>query len=195
MYLYGASGHAKVIIDILQACNEPIQGLFDDNLEIKTLLNYPVLSPEQVKGPLIISIGHNKIRKEIAESLRVSFSKAVHPSSILSPYAKIERGTVIMQGTILQSDCRTGKHCIINSGSSIDHDCLINDYVHIAPHATLCGNVTIGEGTLIGAGSVIIPGIHVGKWSIIGAGSVVTEDIPDYVIAVGNKCRVIKSIK
>ena len=31
MYLYGASGHAKVIIDILRANHEPIEALFDDN--------------------------------------------------------------------------------------------------------------------------------------------------------------------
>lgn len=35
MYLYGASGHAKVIIDILRANHEPIEALFDDNEEIR----------------------------------------------------------------------------------------------------------------------------------------------------------------
>ena len=64
----------------------------------------------------------------------------------------------------------------------------------ISPHCTLCGNVEIGEGTWIGAGSTIIPGVKVGKWSIVGAGSVVTKDIPDRVLAVGNRCRIIKNI-
>ena len=41
MYLYGASGHAKVIIDILRANNEPIEALFDDNEKIHTLFDYP----------------------------------------------------------------------------------------------------------------------------------------------------------
>ena len=31
MYLYGASGHAKVIIDILRANHERIEALFDDS--------------------------------------------------------------------------------------------------------------------------------------------------------------------
>ena len=39
MYLYGASGHAKVIIDILRANNEPIEALFDDNEKIHTLFD------------------------------------------------------------------------------------------------------------------------------------------------------------
>ena len=56
MYLYGASGHAKVIIDILRANHEPIEALFDDNEEIHCLFDYPVLRPSKVCGPLIISI-------------------------------------------------------------------------------------------------------------------------------------------
>ena len=40
MYLYGSSGHAKVIIDILRANNEPIEALFDDNEEYNLMLSY-----------------------------------------------------------------------------------------------------------------------------------------------------------
>ena len=103
-------------------------------------------------------------------------------------------GEVVMQGAIVQSDACIGSHCIINTGASVDHECLIADYVHISPHCTLCGNVQVGEGTWIGAGSVVIPGVKIGKWSIIGAGSVVTKDIPDGVLAVGNRCKIIKNI-
>lgn len=46
MYLYGTSGYAKVIIDILGANHEPIEALFDDNEEIHNLFDYPVLHPE-----------------------------------------------------------------------------------------------------------------------------------------------------
>lgn len=194
MYLYGASGHAKVIIDILRANHEPVEALFDDNEKIHSLLNYPVLPSSEVCGPLIISIGNNGIRKKIAEALKIDFGKVFHPSAIISEEAGIEEGSVVMQGAIIQSDVRIGKHCIINTGASVDHECIINDYVHISPHCTLCGNVQIGEGTWIGAGTTIIPGVKVGKWSVIGAGSVVTKDIPDNVLAVGNRCKIIKNI-
>ena len=71
MYLYGASGHAKVIIDILRANNEPIEALFDDNEKIHTLFDYPVLRSSEVCGPLIISIGNNGVRRKIAEKLQL----------------------------------------------------------------------------------------------------------------------------
>ena len=166
MYLYGASGHAKVIIDILRANNEKLEALFDDNEAIDSLLNYPVLRSSEVRGPLIISIGDNGIRRKIAESLHATFGNAFHPSAIISEEAVIKEGTVVMQGTIIQSGVCIGRHCIINTGASVDHECIIEDYVHISPHCTLCGNVQIGEGSWIGAGTTIIPGVKVGKWSV-----------------------------
>lgn len=194
MYLYGASGHAKVIIDILKANHESVEALFDDDESLTHLLDYPVLRPSEVRGPLIISIGNNRIRSNIANMLSVEFGRAIHPLSIVSQVAKINVGSVVMPGAIIQSSVRIGKHCIINTGASVDHDCTIGDFVHIAPHSTLCGNVSVGEGTFIGAGCTITPGVKIGSWSVIGAGSVVTKDIPDHVLAVGNRCKIIKSL-
>jgi sugar O-acyltransferase (sialic acid O-acetyltransferase NeuD family) len=195
MYLYGASGHAKVIIDILESSQIPIEGLYDDDVSLHELLGYSVLRAENVQGPLIVSIGDNKIRKNIVDSLRIGFGMAIHPSAIVSKRSILKEGTVVMQGAIIQSCVETGKHCIINTGASVDHDCLIEDFVHISPHTTLCGNVSIGEGSWIGAGTTILPGVTIGKWSVIGAGSVVSKDIPDSVLATGNRCKIIKSIK
>lgn len=55
-------------------------------------------------------------------------------------------------------------------------------------------DVYIGENTWIGAGAIIVPGVRIGKNTVIGAGSVVTKDIPDNVVAVGNPCRVMRSV-
>ncbi len=54
--------------------------------------------------------------------------------------------------------------------------------------------VTIGDNVWIGGNTVICPGVHIGSNTVIGAGSVVTRDIPDWVIAAGNPCRVIREI-
>ena len=54
--------------------------------------------------------------------------------------------------------------------------------------------ITIGDNVWIGGNTVICPGAHIGSNTVIGAGSVVTRDIPDYSIAAGNPCRVIRSI-
>uniref|UniRef100_UPI0040575AC0 acetyltransferase n=1 Tax=Alistipes sp. TaxID=1872444 RepID=UPI0040575AC0 len=196
MYLYGASGHAKVIIDILRAQRKEIEALIDDNPDLESLHDIPVLHSAQGLSPIIISIGNNSIRKRIVAGLPTTdFGCAIHPSAIISPFSSVEEGSVVMQGAIIQSDAHIGKHCIINTGATVDHDCKVEDFVHISPNATLCGNVHVGEGTQIGAGSVVVPGVKIGKWCLIAAGSVVTTDIPDYSLAAGNRCKVIKSYK
>ena len=171
MYLYGASGHAKVIIDVLQAAGVKVDALFDDDPAINDLLSIPVLHKWNGESPVLVSVGNNVYRKQIAERLGCEFFTAQHPSAMVSPFASIGEGSVIMQGAIIQSDARVGRHCIINTGATIDHECSLGDYVHISPQATLCGNVHIGEGAWIGASAVVIPGVKVGRWSIVGAGS------------------------
>lgn len=54
--------------------------------------------------------------------------------------------------------------------------------------------VEIGDNVWIGGNTVILPGVHIGSNSIIGAGSVVTKDIPEWSIAAGNPCKVIRKI-
>lgn len=194
MYLYGASGHCKVIMDILRAMGEPVEGLFDDNPLVEELGGLPVGHEYAGQQPLIISIGSNKIRKLLSERYDVAYGRAVHPSAIVSPSATIGEGSVVMQGAILQAETRVGRHCIVNTGVSLDHENVLGDYVHVSPHATLCGDVQVGEGTWVGAGTTIIQGVRIGRWCVIGAGSVVSHDVPDGSLAVGNRCRVLKKI-
>lgn len=54
--------------------------------------------------------------------------------------------------------------------------------------------VEIGDNVWLGGNTVILPGVHIGSNSIIGAGSVVTKDIPEWSIAAGNPCKVIRKI-
>src|SRR5690606_21947196 len=111
---------------------------------------------------------------------------------IISSSVKIDIGTVLMQGTIIQADTFIGKHAIINTRASIDHDSTVEDFVHISPGAILCGGVQIGEGTHIGAGAVILPGIKIGQWCKVGAGAVVAKNIPSNCTAVGIPAKPIK---
>lgn len=55
--------------------------------------------------------------------------------------------------------------------------------------------VSIGDDVWIGGGAIICPGVTVGPRTVIGAGSVVTHDLPADVMAAGNPCRIIKSLK
>lgn len=194
MYLYGASGHGKVIKEILDAQGIVVDGFIDDNADISELFGLPVVHSAESIREIIVSIGDNAIRKKVVGRLSSDFRTAVHPSAVISPSVQIDEGTVVMAGALVNAESRIGKHCIINTGVSVDHECVIEDYVHVSPHATLCGDVQIGEGTWIGAGTTVIQGVRIGRWCVVGAGSVVTKDIPDGWLAVGNRCKLIKQI-
>ena len=85
MYLFGASGHCKVVIDVIQKSSlDVIEMIVDDNPRWDKIEGIPV-----VKTPydsfffkdkcLIISIGNNKIRKEIANRIPSNYLVAKHP--------------------------------------------------------------------------------------------------------------------
>ncbi|MCQ2202249.1 MAG: acetyltransferase [Bacteroidales bacterium] len=197
MYLYGASGHAKVIMDILRANNIQVKGLVDDDTKLTELSGLPVCHDATGLSPMIVSIGDCKLRRMVVERLchenteKPVFPVVAHPSAIISPTATIGEGSVVMQGAIIQTEAKIGKHCIINTRASIDHECMIEDYVHVAPGCTFSGNVHVGSGSWIGIGTTIIQGVKIGKNCFIGAGSVVTTDIPDGCKAYGVPCKII----
>lgn len=55
-------------------------------------------------------------------------------------------------------------------------------------------DVTIGDNVWLGGNVVVCPGVTIGSNCVIGAGSVVTRDIPEWSLAAGNPCRVIRKI-
>jgi acetyltransferase-like isoleucine patch superfamily enzyme len=57
------------------------------------------------------------------------------------------------------------------------------------------GPVTIDDGAYIGVNAVVLPNTRIGRCAVIGAGAIVTQDIPDYAIAVGVPARVIGDVR
>ncbi len=193
VYLYGASGHAKVVMDIAKLSYVDVACLIDDNPSVNTLAGLPVVHTADGLSPIIVTVGDCAKRREIVHKLGDrEYLTVVHPKSVLADSVKLGFGTVVMAGAILNPYVTVGNHSIINTGASLDHDVKIGDFVHIAPHSTLCGEVVVGEGTWVGAGTTIIQGIHIGKNCYIGAGSVVVKDIPEGSLCYGNPARVIR---
>lgn len=199
--LYGASGHAKVILDIISSLKDvEVAHIFDDDESIKSLMGHKVVNPSDHldvlnKYPLVISIGHNGVREHLAKRLASgSFSEAlVHTSVQISEETDILEGSVVMPNSVINASSRIGKHCIINSAAVVEHDCKLGNFVHISPKACICGNVSIGKGTHVGAGAIVLPNLKIGANSLIGAGAVVINDVPDNVTVVGNPAKPIRS--
>lgn len=195
VYLYGASGHAKVVMDIARLAYYEVPCLIDDNPQINDLVGLPVVHTADGLSPIIVTIGDCHIRRKIVENLgNCEYLTVVHPNAVKAKSVSIGYGTVVMAGAIMNPFVKVGNHCIINTGASLDHDVKVGDFVHIAPHCTICGESEIGDETWVGAGTTVIQGIHIGKNCFIGAGSVVVKDIPDNSLSYGNPAKIVKVI-
>lgn len=196
MIVYGASGHGKVIIDIIKSSNNTVDFVVDDNPEIKELQGYPVrheIVDEMRNSLVVLAVGNNSIRRKLSINIDQKFSKAlIHNTAVVAESVSIGEGSVVMANSVINSSTNIGKHAIVNSGSIVEHDVYMDDFVHVSPGAIITGNVSIGEGTHIGAGATVIPGVRIGKWATIGAGAVIIKDIPDNAVVVGNPGQIIK---
>lgn len=186
--IIGASGHARVIADIVKLSGDEIVGFLDDNIDIQGNVIFDdkvVLGTTKEKDVnkykddyFIIGIGSNKVRKLISEKYpNLKWYTAIHPNAVIGSNVEIGEGTVLMAGTVINIGTKIGKHCIVNTCSSLDHDNILEDFVHISPGSHLAGTVKVMEGTWICTGVTIINNISIGKNNIIGAGATVIKDI------------------
>jgi sugar O-acyltransferase (sialic acid O-acetyltransferase NeuD family) len=185
--IIGGGGHAKVVISILKKIGKykiigytdiknqgPILGIEYIGTD-EEIINYNV-------SMAVIGIGvleNFKIRYEIINNYikkRFLFPSIISPYAVVNEGVSIGEGTVLMDGAIVNSGTSIGNFSIINTRSSVDHDCRIGDFVHIAPGVTLSGGVQIGNSSLIGIGSTVVQYKTIAENCIIGAGTVITKD-------------------
>lgn len=193
--LFGGSGHAKVISDLIYMQGDTVGIVYDDNPEGKEINGTKVkgATDGRINELLMVAIGSNESRYLIVRRYPDAiYAKVIAPSAQISTSVQIDDGTVVMHGAIIQAESKIGKHCIINTGASVDHECIVGDFAHIAPHSTLCGNVHVGEGAFIGAGATVIPGIKIGKWATVAAGATVVSDVPDRAVVAGVPAKIIR---
>lgn len=205
--IFGAGAYAKIIIDLIKSSTEYcIFGLIDKVLPIHHMVyGYEILGDESILLEFlnevyggVVAIGDNVERKKLVEKVKkinpnFQFVSVIHPSAIVSRYAKINEGTVVMAGAIINCYSFIGEHCIINTNSSVDHDCFLGDYASIATGATLGGNVKVGEYSAISLGVNVIDSINIGEHTLIGAGSTVVRDISPFVVADGLPAKKIRT--
>lgn len=207
--IIGASGHARVAIDIVQREGKyDIAGLLNHTAN-EQVLGYDVLGREAdlplvakdyaLKGALV-AIGDNAVRAEVVARVQalcpdLPFIIAVHPSATVASNALLREGTIVMAGAVVNPGCTIDRFCILNTGSSLDHDSTMAEFASLAPRVATGGHCSIGAYSAIGIGSTLIQGIEIGVHTIIGAGSTVLEDVGSFKVAYGTPARVVRQRK
>jgi UDP-perosamine 4-acetyltransferase len=204
--VFGAGGHAKVVLELLEAIGGFRVRLLDDDPSKRGT----EIAGERVEGGIAdaarfvqqgaalaaVALGDNARRAEIgarAAILGLRLPVFVHPRALVSPRAALGEGSVVFAGAILAADSIVGRYGILNHGASVDHDCRIGEAVHIAPGACLAGSVTVGDHVTIGIGASVIPGRTIGAGAVVGAGSCVVEDVPAGAVVAGVPARPLRA--
>jgi UDP-N-acetylbacillosamine N-acetyltransferase len=208
--IWGASGHALVVADILRLQGEyEIVGLLDDLNPERcgqqtaglTVLGgreqFEVLRDRRVTH-LIFGFGDCSTRlrlTSVAKENGFEFATAIHPRAVVAADAAIGVGTVIVAGAVVNPGARIGANTIINTCASVDHECVIGDAVHVGPGAHLGGRVKVGDEVWIGMGATVLDRRQIGARSIVGAGSLVTKNVDADVVVYGVPARKIRSVE
>jgi UDP-N-acetylbacillosamine N-acetyltransferase len=194
IFIYGMSGHGKVVKEIAQLNGYNVVSYIDDDAS-KNVYTFETFTSHFKNVNIAFGIGENHIRERLFNKLHAldyHFPVLIHPTAIISTSVRIAEATIVMPHVIVNSGSVIHRGVILNSGSIIEHDNCIADFVHISPGVSLAGEVTIGIKSHIGIGSTIIQQKNIGENSIIGAGSVVINNMPDNITAVGNPAIIIK---
>jgi UDP-N-acetylbacillosamine N-acetyltransferase len=208
LFVYGASGHGKVVGDILLACKVPnFVGFIDDRADLRgsRVLGLPVIGDGEwlrheggmTQVAVALGIGDNFLRKKVAEkciSWGVELMTVVHPTASVSGSARLGRGTVVMAQAAINADVKIGEGAIVNTSAVVEHDVDIGDFANVSPNAVMAGASRLGMLSHIAIGASTIPCVSIGTRTIVGAGSVVVRNIPDGVVAYGVPARVRRTL-
>jgi UDP-N-acetylbacillosamine N-acetyltransferase len=198
--VWGAGGHAKVVLDVLRLRQCDVLGLVDDTKAGRTTTSFcgfPVYHdldevPVAKKTNIFIALGDNAARHEksgYAENRGFRLVSLFHPQAIIASDVQLGPGALVAAGAVINPGVIIGKNVIVNTSASIDHDCTIADGVHIGPGARLAGHVKVGHCAWIGIGATIIDKVTIGQRTLVGAGSVVIRNIPDDLVVAGVPAR------
>lgn len=204
LLIIGAGGHGRVVADCAEQLGQYgdiafLDDCFNEQDEASqfsghwSIIGKVALWKNYLAGTdFIVAFGNNELRLSTYNRLLAGGANLVsliHPKAVVSQYAQVGVGSVVLAGAVINLDSIIGDACIINTSASVDHDCHIEHGVHISPNVSLAGGVTIGELSWLGLGSIVIQYLHLAANCQVGAGGVVIKSIAEAGVYVGNPVR------
>lgn len=207
--IIGASGHAKVIVDIVEREDKyKILGLLDTYKQKgEKLFDYDILGTEDDLPEMVlknniygcfIAIGDNYTRRVMAKKIltltpQIEFINAIHPNAIIGKKVAMGEGIAIMPGVVINSNSKIGDFCILNTNSSLGHDGIMEDYSSMASGVRTGGGLLLKQCSAISIGATVVENITIENDSVIGAAALVNKNIPRQVVAYGVPAKIIRS--
>ncbi len=100
-------------------------------------------------------------------------------------FATLHRGTEDGGG-----ETRIGSGNLLMAYVHVAHDCIVGDSIVFSNNATLAGHCLVGDNAIIGGLSALHQFVRVGRHAFVGGMSAITQDLPPWMLAVGNRASV-----
>jgi UDP-N-acetylglucosamine acyltransferase len=109
---------------------------------------------------------------------------AIGDRTTIREYVTVNLGTEKGGGvTVIGNDCLIMAYC------HLAHDCRVGDSVVFANGVTLAGHVEVGDHVTVGGLSAVHQFARLGRLSFVGGGSMVSQDLPPFMHATGDRAR------
>lgn len=108
---------------------------------------------------------------------------------------EIGNGTVIREftsvhrGTNARGKTTIGEKCFLMAYTHVAHDCKVGNNVTMINLATLGGHVEVEEWAMLSGSVMVHQFVRIGAQTIIGGNYRVSQDVPPFVMAVGDPLR------
>ncbi len=159
-----------------------------------------VIGPETHIGPHVVikdftTIGARcrifqfAVLGEIPQDLKFKGEESqliIGDDNTIREFATMHRGTAGGGGIT-----RIGQGNLFMAYTHVAHDCQVGNGVIMSNAATLGGHITVEDHAILGGLSAVHQFCRIGRHAFIGGCSAVHRDVPPYVMAVGNRAKLV----
>lgn len=205
LLIYGAGGLAKEVYDIVvRTYSDKYEKMFfiDDFVEegdfyLSETIHFDSI-PNMFKDEMdniegVVAVGEPSYREMLTkkfEDAGVSLATIIDKTALISPTAKIEKGSIICEFATIHANVYVGHSCLIQPYCDVGHDIVIGDFSVMSSTCAPGGESVIGKRVYMGMNATSKEKISIGDDAIVGMGAAVFRNVDSGVTVVGNPARV-----
>lgn len=202
LVLFGAGGHAQVLLDLIRAGHVfRVHGFLVDGMARGEMISgLPVLGGRHdapalgAQGGLFGALACGLLEPDAEKRARLYrvlsengfiMPPLVHPTATIESGVHLSPGVQVLAGAYVGPNCVLGEGVVVNTKAVVSHDCTIGAFSHIAPGGILAGTVRVGRGCVIGCGASVYYKTRIGDNVMVHNGVAVMRYVPDGAVVKG----------